>query len=365
LMQPRAFSLMDMLLLTASSENPWDMRSTLAIEEAIKVRFRLRMCIREDQVDRLARREWLRKHVNDRGFVFVAPTREGAAQHFQATYRVTHLLERDRPFAGGTVDALAQWFDQCFSPKSNMNARLDETGIPGACLGPGTKWREAAALLQEWNTPPCYSYISALIVHLLDPEQWPNAALPREAAWAQVEDVFRPTGLRLDEAGCLVPALRADSPAPRLDVWDDEACFRQELVEPLLRRLPGVINVICTHGNDEFGRDFLFDYRHPLGHRRWVAVQVKSGDVSGEAGKTCRVILDQVHMAFEHPIIDLGSMGQFSTSEVIVLISGNFKGNARERILDGIRDPAWRANTFFFDRAALEGITRDLLCEAG
>ena len=48
-----------------------------------------------------------------------------------------------------------------------------------------------------------------------------------------------------------------------MGVWENESRFRQELVEPMLRQVPGIINVISTHGKDEYGRDFIFDYRHP------------------------------------------------------------------------------------------------------
>ncbi len=274
---------------------------------------------------------------------------------------MNRLLERNRPFASGILEALAHWFDAYFSPKSQMNAKLAEMGIPGACLGSGTKWREAVRLFEQWNQPGRYSYFSAFLVYLLDPEQWPGAEDYRVQAWSRIEEIFRPAGLRLHEVGYLVPTLEEEHATPKMGVWENESRFRQELVEPMLRQVPGIINVISTHGKDEYGRDFIFDYRHPLlGDRRWVAVQVKIGDVSGTAGGVLRTILDQVQAAFEHPIIDLGAMGKVSTSEVIVLISGSFTNNAKERILDGVRDSVWRENTSFLDRTGIEGILRTL-----
>ena len=353
------FRFMDMLLLTAPLEDPWRPRSKLAIETAIKNQFGLRISSSEKDLDRIVKPEWIKTEKNAQGFLFITPTKTGATEHFAKYYRVGHFLERDRPFAGGILEALAHWFDAHFSPKSQMNARLAETGIPGACLGDGTKWREAARLFERWNRPGRYSYISAFLVYLLDPEQWPGAEDIRAQAWSEVEEIFCPAGLRLHETGYLVPALEEEQALPKLGAWDDEFRFRQELVEPMLRQVPGIINVICTHGNDEYGRDFIFDYRHPLlGDRRWVAVQVKVGNVSGAAGSILRTILDQVQMAFEHPIVDLGAMGEVSTSEVIVLISGHFTNNAKERILDSMRDPVWRANTFFLDSSGIEGILR-------
>lgn len=355
------FRFMDLLLLTAPPEDPWRPRSRLAIEAAIKNQFGLRMPSSERDLDRIVNLEWIKTEKNAEGNLFIAPTKTGVAEHFAKYYRVGHFLERDRPFAGGILEALACWFDAHFSPKNHMNARLAETGIPGACLGNGTKWREAAWLFDQWNQPGKYSYISAFLVYLLDPEQWSSAEDVRARSWSEVEEIFRPAGLLLHEIGYLVPALEKEQAQPKLGAWDDEFRFRQELVEPMLRQVPGIINVICTHGNDEYGRDFIFDYRHPLlGDRRWVGVQVKVGNVSGTAGGILRTILDQVQMAFEHPIADLGAMGEVFTSEVIVLISGHFTNNAKERILDRMRDPVWRTNTFFLDKTGIEGILRTL-----
>jgi len=349
---------MDILLLTAPAQDPWCYRSKLAIEKAMEQELKIRAAIPEN-LDRIVAPDWVNTKRNREGFLFIAPTQTGAAQHFLKKYRVAHFLEREKPFGGGIIEAVAHWFDDQFSPKSHMNSRLDETCIPGACLGNGTKWREAACLFERWNQSGRYNYISALLVHLLDPEQWPGGGELRAQAWSEIEQIFRSAGLRLHENGYLIPALEEEAPEPATVVWDDEPRFRRELVEPLLRRIPGVINVVYTHGKDEYGRDFIFDYRHPLlGDRRWVAVQVKTGDVSGTAGGHLRTILDQVQMAFEHTVIDLGAMGKVATSEVIVLISGQFTNNAKERILDGIRDPVWRANTFFLDRTAIEGMIR-------
>ncbi len=358
-MSPVQFRFMDMLLLTAPPDDPWKLRSQAAIQEAIKKQFGVDIPIRENDLGRVVPPDWIKVQKNPQGFLFIGPLPTGAAAHFAKYYRVGHFLERDKPFAGSLLEALANWFDGYFSPGSQMNARLAETTIPGARVGSGTKWREAARLFQQWNHPGKYSYISAFLVCILDREQWSGAEDTRAAAWHAVEEFFRSAGLGMHESGYLIPLLQEEQIAARVGVWDDESRFRQELVEPMLRRVPGVIHVIPTHGNDEYGRDFLFDYRHPLlGDRRWVAVQVKVGDVSGEAGGELRTIVDQVQTAFEHSIIDLGAMGRVSTSEFVVLISGRFTRNAQERILEGIKDPVWRANVFFLDRIGIDGILR-------
>ncbi len=356
-MPRQQFRLMDMLLLTAPAQDAWALRSKNAIEQAVLDQYHVRIQIPEDRLDRIVEPGWIRCERNSLGFLFIVPTPNGAEEYFSKQYRVGRTVDRDRPFAAGTIEALAHWFDEYFSPKSQMNARLAELDIPGARLGGGTKWREAAWLFEQWNQAGRFSYISALIVHLLDPEQWPGAEDRRQRAWSEIETIFRPSGLRLHDTGYLVPALQQEQAEPRPDAWGDERRFRDEVVEPMLRQVPGIINVISTHGNDEFGRDFIFDYRHPLlGDRRWVGVQVKVGDVSGAAGGPLRALLDQVQMMFEHPMIDLGTMGRVAMSEVIIVTSGRYTSNAQERILDGIRDPVWRTNVFFLDRDGVKGI---------
>ncbi len=356
------FKFMDLLLLSAPDDNPCCFRSCRAIVNDIMKKFELRVPdFSKENILKFTKPGWIEIRDNEHKTEFFSPTKKGLSEHFLIDYGVEHFIEKDRPFGGGILDSLGQWFDVYFSPKSNMNSRLEETNIPGAYLGGGTKWREASWLFQTWNQPHRYTYISALLFHLLDPEQWPGKEEERAAAWDGVDSIFRPSGYRVHEKGFLIPALKKEESKLNLTAWDDEKRFRSEIIEPMLRKMSGVINVVHTHGKDEFGRDFIFDYRHPLlGDRRWVAVQVKSGDLSATAGSELRTIFDQVMMCFEHPIIDLGSMGNVATSEVIVLISGRFTGNAKQRILDGIKDPVWRANIFFLDRNGIEAILRGL-----
>jgi hypothetical protein len=117
-----------------------------------------------------------------------------------------------------------------------------------------------------------------------------------------------------------------------------------------------------THGNDEFGRDFVFEYEHPLPNRsRWVAVQVKMGDLPATAGGELRTIVDQVMMCFEHPLIVLPNMKSVSTSEVIVVVSGRVTGPAKQRVLEAISDPVWRANVAFLDGDAIRELQRQMV----
>lgn len=354
--------LVDLILLTAPLEDPWRVRSTEGIEAAAKNLTGTSVRLPgEDALLRLRDAGVLQVQKNEMGFLFVGVTRDGARAHFTRRYRVPETLERERPFPGGILDALGRWFDEYFSPKSKMIQRLSESGIPGATLGDGTKWKEAASLFSTWNCSGRFTYFSALFVFLLDREQWVTEQEQRSKAWDALSAIFRAADLRIEEPGYLVPIgitppLACDGSFPK-----DEARFRTEVVEPLLRRLRLVRNVLHTHGNDEFGRDFVFEYEHPLPNRsRWVAVQVKMGDLPATAGGELRTIVDQVMMSFEHPLIVLPNMKSVSTSEVIVVVSGRVTGPAKQRVLEAISDPVWRANVAFLDGDAIREMQRQM-----
>jgi hypothetical protein len=48
-----------------------------------------------------------------------------------------------------------------------------------------------------------------------------------------------------------------------------------------------------------------------------------------------------------------------SVSEAMILVSGKFTDNAKERILANFPDPVWRGNVSFFDRPAIEALIRN------
>ncbi|KAF5411817.1 MAG: hypothetical protein C5S47_02975 [Candidatus Methanogasteraceae archaeon] len=103
------FRFMDLLLLTLPPEDPWRPRSRLAIEAVIKNQFGLRMSSSERDLDRIVKPGWIKTEKNAEGNLFIAPTKTGVAEHFAKYYRVGHFLERDKPFAGGILEALAHW----------------------------------------------------------------------------------------------------------------------------------------------------------------------------------------------------------------------------------------------------------------
>lgn len=358
-MSEKGHALIDLLLLSAPDDDPWAPRTRDGIAADVAARLEADIVFAGMDITRFAPEHWLTISANGDGEELLAPTLDGAMEHFQQRYGVSHFLRRDRPFGGGVIEALAHWFDDHFSPGTQMSARLSETGIPRAWLKQGTKWREAATVFGMWNRLDRYSYFSAFLVYILHPEQWVGRGDLRSGATGEISAMFGAAGLELHEDRYLVPLIGQKPAAAASSDWDDEGHFRDNIIEPLLKRMPHILSVTQTHGSGEFGRDFLFDYNNELlGDRRWTGVQTKAGNVSGEAGGQLRTIIDQIHMAFEHPVVDLATLGTVAMSEMIVAISGRFTKNAEERILDSIRDPVWRANTSFLDRPRIEGLMK-------
>ena len=85
---------------------------------------------------------------------------------------------------------------------------------------------------------------------------------------------------------------------------------------------------------------------------------MKAGDVSSAVGRNASMLVEQVEMAFQHPVKDIAAMGGVCISEVMVLVAGLFTNNAKEPSLANIKNPMWRANVSSMDRPAIEGLTR-------
>lgn len=362
-MRPK-FKTTDILLLSSEPDHVLALRPYPKIEADIRSKLGISAPPIE-HLERMAETGRLQQHERG-GLVYFGPTIEGIAKYFSETRKVRHLLQIAQPFKSTPIQELAHWFDDYFQPGSEMGKRIAEMGLPGVVWpSGGTKWRTAEALFQRWNYPILCNYLSAFLVEMLDPQHWAveghehRPPEKRAPAIDALNGMFKAAGLRVHEDGYLVPLLHAPEKKVATDVWDDEARFRVEVVQPLLERIPGVSQVILTHGPDEYGRDFLFWYRHPVsGERRWVGVQVKAGDVSGAVGRHVSGLVEQVGMTFQHPVKDVAAMGEVYVAEAMVLISGRFTSNAKERILASIKDPAWRANVSFMDRPDIERLIR-------
>lgn len=128
------------------------------------------------------------------------------------------------------------------------------------------------------------------------------------------------------------------------EVLSDENKFVVEVLLPLFRSM-GFIDVKYNHGKREFGKDVTFSEIDKFGVRRNIGLQAKVGDLSGEAGAEIDKIIGQIDDAFSISYIDTTSREKRYISDLIIAISGRFKDNAKDKIIEKIN----RRNVYFFD----------------
>lgn len=128
------------------------------------------------------------------------------------------------------------------------------------------------------------------------------------------------------------------------EVLKDEIKFTIEVLLPLFRNM-GFVDVRYNHGKREFGKDVTFSEIDRFGVRRNYGVQVKAGNLSGEAGSDIDKIIAQIEDAFSMPYIDTTSREKRHISYLIIAISGRFTDNAKDKIIEKIN----RRNLYFLD----------------
>ncbi len=116
------------------------------------------------------------------------------------------------------------------------------------------------------------------------------------------------------------------------DKFKNEADFRATFVRPLLTRL-GFISVAELHGQQEYGKDFVFSELTPFGFLRHYAAVVKHEKlISQTSHSVCNVILAQVRQAFSMTFRLPDSEADQRIASVIVFNSGKMSDNARNWI---------------------------------
>jgi hypothetical protein len=128
------------------------------------------------------------------------------------------------------------------------------------------------------------------------------------------------------------------------EILNDEKKFCLELLLPLLRNM-GFVDIEYNHGKREFGKDVTFSEIDKFGVRRNYGVQVKAGDLSGEAGAEIDKIIAQIDDAFKMAYINTTNREKRYISDLIVAISGRFTDNAKDKIMEKVD----RRNLYFID----------------
>jgi hypothetical protein len=118
-------------------------------------------------------------------------------------------------------------------------------------------------------------------------------------------------------------------------ILEVEPKFIVELLLPLFRNM-GFIDVKYNHSKREFGKDITFSEIDKFTVRRNYGVQVKVGNLSGEAGSDIDKIIAQIDDAFKIPYIDTTSREKRYISDLIIAISGRFTNNAEDKIIEKV-----------------------------
>lgn len=139
--------------------------------------------------------------------------------------------------------------------------------------------------------------------------------------------------------------------------WTDELLnketeFTQKVVIPILRKL-GYSSVRYNHGVSEFGKDILFGDTDRFGNHRWLAAQVKVGDISLSRRKELDTLISQIDDAFAVGVATLGDTTRRQIGALYVVTNGAITEHAAQIIRSKVNSRI-SANLFFLDRTDIE-----------
>ena len=146
-------------------------------------------------------------------------------------------------------------------------------------------------------------------------------------------------------------------------VWNkkyetNEALFSTEIVLPLLNKM-NYDNVTYNHGVKEYGKDFIFSETDKFGFVKYTGIQVKTGNLRGNVKSDVDEILAQIDDGFSMPFTLLGSKNPLYISTFIVLISGHFTENAKDKIAEKV-NKYLIGNVFFIEKSKIINIIEGL-----
>lgn len=141
-----------------------------------------------------------------------------------------------------------------------------------------------------------------------------------------------------------------------LPKFANEAAFRTEWIAPFLSKL-GYILPKHVHGTTEQGEDFYFAEHDKFGHLRFLAAQVKNGDI-GAGNVELDQLLNQVRRCFAVTLKhDKGAENQ-RISAVYIMASGKISATGREYISDAMRQEHYGENVYYLDGDTLYNLER-------
>lgn len=133
------------------------------------------------------------------------------------------------------------------------------------------------------------------------------------------------------------------------DKYKNEEDFRKNFVRPLLTRL-GFISVAELHGQQEYGKDFVFSELTPFGFLRNYAAVVKHEEkINQTSHSVCNEILAQIRQAFSVKFRLPDNETEQRIASVIVFNSGIITDNARNWLRSELNEERYGRNAHIFD----------------
>lgn len=138
----------------------------------------------------------------------------------------------------------------------------------------------------------------------------------------------------------------------------NEKIFSTELVEPLLRKMK-FDSVRYNHGIKEYGKDFICSYIDNFKIKKYVGIQIKSGNVSGKVNSQIDELLGQIDDAFSMPFKEIGDKSGKHISNFYIIISGHFTDNAKDKINEKIPSNL-TGNISFIDKSGVLDLIKNI-----
>ncbi|WP_310605556.1 hypothetical protein [Anaerosporobacter sp.] len=141
----------------------------------------------------------------------------------------------------------------------------------------------------------------------------------------------------------------------------NEKLFCKEVITPLLKRM-NFLSVKFNHGVGEFGKDYIVSEQTPFGTIRYYGIQVKVGDIDGGVKSKIDEIIYQINDGFEMPFMDLNCNSNCYISSIVIVISGKFTSNAKQKIISKI-PKRLGGSVIFIDKQDVENLIQRYWCK--
>lgn len=127
----------------------------------------------------------------------------------------------------------------------------------------------------------------------------------------------------------------------------DEKSFSLKIIKPLLLKM-GFNDIHYTHGNNEYGKDFIMSTYNEFSSKIYYGLQIKFGKIKGGASSEIDMIINQIDDAFKMPFKNLADSNNCYINYLYVITNDFFTENAKEKILNKIFPPI-QASVKFLD----------------